>query len=270
MTADVTDFGALRIRSDALEAGKGLRWPLGTLKPGTYLLTESSGNLTADNVYIAIFDQAGNRRQLVDVKNLHDQRFALSEATDCTLAVYGKALSTGKPCDIVLMPMLTDVNDKALVWQPPATLDAKAIEGGVGLNVNLLRNPSFEDGLTGWTGGIIESDTKQWYKAHDGTHVMRLAQNSFCVSDPVDVTGMKQLELTIWTNHHDALRIMTVYAVFDGGTPVEIMQPVPDGQNWVRTVARFDIPAGTRQLRLRFTNNIDCRLDELSLTEVQP
>lgn len=136
--------------------------------------------------------------------------------------------------------------------------------------MNLLRNPSFEDGLTGWTGGIIESDTNQWYKAHDGTHVMRLAPNSLCVSDPVDVTGMKQLELTIWTNHHDARRIMTVYAVFDGGTPVEIMQPVLDGQNWVRTVARFDIPAGTRQLRLRFTNNIDCRLDELSLTEVQP
>lgn len=56
MTADVTDFGALRIRSDALEAGKGLKWPLGTLKPGTYLFTESSGNLTDDNVYIAIFD----------------------------------------------------------------------------------------------------------------------------------------------------------------------------------------------------------------------
>lgn len=130
MTADVTDFGALRITSDALEAGKGLRLPLGTLNPGTYLLTESSGNLTADNVYIAIFDQAGNRRQLVDAKNLHDQRFTLREATDCTLAVYGKALSTGKPCDIVLMPMLTDVNDKALVWQPPATLDAKAIGGG--------------------------------------------------------------------------------------------------------------------------------------------
>lgn len=85
--------------------------------------------------------------------------------------------------------------------------------------MNLLRNPSFET-TGGWTGGIIESDTKQWYKAHDGTHVMRIASNSLCVSDPVDVTGMKQLELTIWTNHHDALRIMTVYAVFDGGTPV--------------------------------------------------
>ena len=66
----------------------------------------------------------------MDVKNLHDQRFTLREATDCTLAVYGKALSTGKPCDIVLLPMLADVNDKALVWQPPATLDAKAIGGG--------------------------------------------------------------------------------------------------------------------------------------------
>lgn len=99
---------------------------------------------------------------------------------------------------------------------------------------------------------------------------MRIASSSLCVSDPVDVTGMEQLELTIWSNHYDANRIMTVYAVFDGGTPVEIMQPVPDGQNWVRTVARFDIPAGARQLRLRFKNNIDCRLDELSLTEVQP
>lgn len=130
MTADVTDFGALRIRSDALEAGKGLKWPLGTLKPGTYLLTESSGNLTDDNVYIAIFDQAGNRLQYVDAPNHANRTFTLREATDCTLGVYGKVDSTGKPCDIVLLPMLTDVNDKALVWQPPATLDAKAIGGG--------------------------------------------------------------------------------------------------------------------------------------------
>ena len=133
--------------------------------------------------------------------------------------------------------------------------------------MNLLRNPSFET-TGGWTGGEIELTKNQWYKPHDGLHVMIVKDK--CSSDPVDVTGMKQLELTIWTNHYEAWRTMTVYAVFDGGTPVEIMQPVPDGQNWVRTVARFDIPAGTRQLRLRFTNNIDCRLDELSLTEVQP
>lgn len=265
MTANVTDLGALRIRSDALEAGKGLKWPLGTLKPGTYLLTESSGNLTDDNVYIAIFDQAGNRRQLVDAKNLHDQRFALREATDCTLAVYGKAMSTGKPCDIVLMPMLTDVNPKALVWQPPATLDAKAI-GGV-LNVNLLRNPSFET-TGGWTGGEIELTKNQWYKPHDGLHVMIVKDK--CSSDPVDVTGMKQLELTIWTNHHEAWRTMTVYAVFDGGTPVEIMQPVPDGQDWVRTIARFDVPDGAHQLNLRFSTSSWVRLDDLTLTEAQP
>lgn len=130
MTANVTDLGALRIRSDALDAGKGLKWPLGTLKPGTYLLTESSGNLTDHNVYVAVFDQSGNRLQYVDAPNLANRTFTLSEATDCTLGVYGKADSTGKPCDIVLLPMLVDVNETVTAWQPPATLDAKAIGGG--------------------------------------------------------------------------------------------------------------------------------------------
>lgn len=130
MTANVTDLGALRIRSDALDAGKGLKWPLGTLKPGTYLLTESSGNLTNYNVYVAVFDQSGNLLQYVDAPNLANRTFTLREATDCTLGVCGKAESTGKPCDIVLLPMLVDVKETVTAWQPPATLDAKAIGGG--------------------------------------------------------------------------------------------------------------------------------------------
>ena len=131
MTANVTDLGALRIRSDALDAGKGLKWLLGTLKPGTYLLTESSGNLTDYNVYVAVFDQSGNRLQYVDAPNHVNRTFTLREATDCTFGVYGKVGSTGKPCDIVLLPMLVDVEETVTAWQPPATLDAKAIGGGI-------------------------------------------------------------------------------------------------------------------------------------------
>ena len=277
MTANVTDLGALRIRSDALDAGKGLKWPLGTLKPGTYLLTESSGNLTDHNVYVAVFDQSGNRLQYVDAPNLANRTFTLSEATDCTLGVYGKADSTGKPCDIVLLPMLVDVKETVTAWQPPATLDAKAIGGGP--TMNLLRNPSFEDGLTGWTSSVpsalttVDSEPASNIKsAKDGRLYLKNAANGIdkaARSSTFNVIPGATLKVSAWGVSPVPVRVFTLAISFDGADPIIVTNKVlATAYVWTEVAGTITVPVDATEAQLLLYGSEWSRWDLASVTEV--
>lgn len=278
MTANVTDLGALRIRSDALDAGKGLKWPLGTLKPGTYLLTESSGNLTDHNVYVAVFDQSGNRLQYVDAPNLANRTFTLSEATDCTLGVYGKVGSTGKPCDIVLLPMLVDVKETVTAWQPPATLDAKAIGGGVP-TMNLLRNPSFEDGLTGWTSSVpsalttVDSEPDSNIKsAKDGRLYLKNAANGIgkaARSSTFNVIPGATLKVSAWGVSPVTGRVCTLAISFDGADPIIVTNKVlATATVWTEVAGTITVPVDATEAQLLLYGSEWSRWDLASVTEV--
>ena len=278
MTANVTDLGALRIRSDALDAGKGLKWPLGTLKPGTYLLTESSGNLTDHNVYVAVFDQSGNRLQYVDAQNHANRTFTLREATDCTLGVYGKADSTGKPCDIVLLPMLVDVKETVTAWQPPATLDAKAIGGGVP-TMNLLRNPSFEDGLTGWTSSVpsalttVDSEPDSGIKsAKDGRLYLKNANNGITRavrSSTFNVIPGATLKVSAWGATPVTGRVYSLAISFDGADPIIVTNKVlATASVWTEIAGTITVPAAATEARLLLYGAEWSRWDLASVTEV--
>ena len=267
MTANVTDLGALRIRSDALDAGKGLKWPLGTLKPGTYLLTESSGNLTNYNVYVAVFGQSGNLLQYVDAQNLANRTFTLREATDCTLGVYGKAESTGKPCDIVLLPMLVDVKETVTAWQPPATLDAKAI-GGVP-TMNLLRNPSFEEGIAHWTmisgyASVIETDPHGAdIRPHSGTRMLYIGAKS----ETFEIQG-SVLHVSLWYTNGAADRHLNVQMMFDDGAPQDLINTWPSDSptTWTRYTATIKVPPNKTKARLIINTEFG-RIDDVEVTE---
>lgn len=268
MTANVTDLGALRIRSDALDAGKGLKWPLGTLKPGTYLLTESSGNLTDDNVYIAVFDQSGNRLQYVDFQNHANRTFTLREATDCTLGVYGKIHSAGKPCDIVLLPMLVDMKETVTAWQPPATLDAKAIGGGAP-EVNLLTNPGFEEGLAHWTkitsdANVFETDPNGAnIRPHSGTRMLYVGAKS----ETFEIQG-SVIHVSLWYTNAAVSRSLHVQMVFDDGTPQDLIQlwPADPPTIWKRYTATIKVPPNTTKARLIINTEFG-RIDDVEVTE---
>lgn len=269
MTANVTDLGALRIRSDAIDAGKGLKWPLGTLKPGTYLLTESSGNLTDDNVYIAVFDQSGNRLQYVDFQNHANRTFTLREATDCTLGVYGKIHSAGKPCDIVLLPMLVDMKETVTAWQPPATLDAKAIGGGVAPEVNLLTNPGFEEGLAHWTkitsdANVFETDPNGAnIRPHSGTRMLYVGAKS----ETFEIQG-SVIHVSLWYTNAVVSRSLHVQMVFDDGTPQDLIQlwPADPPTIWKRYTATIKVPPNTTKARLIINTEFG-RIDDVEVTE---
>lgn len=273
----MTDLGALRIRSDALDAGKGLKWPLGTLKPGTYLLTESSGNLTDHNVYVAVFDQSGNRLQYVDAQNHANRTFTLREATDCTLGVYGKADSTGKSCDIVLLPMLVDVKETVTAWQPPATLDAKAIVGGP--TMNLLRNPSFEDGLTGWTSSTpgalttVDSEPDNGIKsAKDGRLYLKNSNNGITRavrSSTFNVIPGATLKVSAWGTSPVTGRVYSLAISFDGADPIIVTNKVLATTGvWTEIAGTITVPAAATEAQLLLYGSEWSRWDLASVTEV--
>lgn len=278
MTANVTDLGALRIRSDALDAGKGLKWPLGTLKPGTYLLAESSGNLTDYNVYVAVFDQSGNRLQYVDAQNHVNRTFTLREATDCTFGVYGKVGSTGKPCDIVLLPMLVDAKETVTAWQPPATLDAKAIGGGVP-TMNLLRNPSFEDGLTGWTSSLpgalttVDSEPDSGIKsAKDGRLYLKNSASGITRavrSSTFNVTPGATLKVSAWGASPVTGREYCLAISFDGADPIIVTNKVlATAGVWTEIAGAITVPVDATEAQLLLYGSEWCRWDLASVTEV--
>lgn len=176
MTARVTDFGALRIQSAGLQAGEGIRWRL-SLPAGSYRLTDVSGNLR-DDLMVAITSD-GIIHALTGARPTIE--FTLHEDTECSFVIAARHQATGKQVDDVFLPMLSAVDSGAITWQPPETLTAQGTEY---MPQNLIINPSFEDGLTGWTSSVpsalttVDSEPGSSIKsAKDGRLYLKNATN---------------------------------------------------------------------------------------------
>lgn len=228
-------------------------------------------------MYVAVFDQSGNRLQYVDAPNLANRTFTLREATDCTLGVYGKADSTGKPCDIVLLPMLVDVKETVTAWQPPATLDAKAI-GGVP-TMNLLRNPSFEDGLTGWTSSTpgmlttVDSEPESGIKsAKDGRLYLKNTASGIdraARSSTFNVIPGATLKVSAWGVSPVPGRAQGLAISFDGADPIIVTDnALATASVWTEVAGTITVPVDATEAQLLLYGSVWSRWDLASVTEV--
>lgn len=268
MTARVTDFGALRIQSAGLQAGEGIGWRL-SLPAGSYRLTDVSGNLR-DDLMLAITSD-GIIHALTGERPTIE--FTLHEDTECSFVIAARNQATGKQADDVFLPMLSTVDGGAITWQPPETLNAQGYEY---MPQNLIINPSFEDGLTGWTCAgpgmsVATSEPDASIKsAKYGSQFLRLANNGInraACSTPFTVTPGTTLHVSAWAISPVANRMHSVALSFDT-TDTTINKSLTVPTVWTEIAGDITVPADASQATLMLWAESWSRWDAVSVTEV--
>lgn len=271
MTARVTDFGALRIQSAGLQAGEGIRWRL-SLPAGSYRLTDVSGNLR-DDLMVAITSD-GIIHALTGARPTIE--FTLHEDTECSFVIAARHQATGKQVDDVFLPMLSAVDSGAITWQPPETLTAQGTEY---MPQNLIINPSFEDGLTGWTSSVpsglttVDSEPDSGIKsAKDGRLYLKNATNGInraARSSTFNVIPGATLKVSAWVVSPVPGRAFTLAISFDGADPIIVANKVlATACVWTEVAGTITVPVDATEAQLLLYGSEWSRWDLVSVTEV--
>ncbi|RSX51329.1 hypothetical protein [Bifidobacterium samirii] len=134
MTCELAPDLGLHITSASLTAGKGVVWDMGILHPGWYHIRpigdESHEGDTYNLVYIAAINMENMSRWVYwDAGKGDNMYFRISRDMHFGLAVVGKILSTGKPLDAVLHPMIAEHQSWPTQWVPPIHING--VGGGI-------------------------------------------------------------------------------------------------------------------------------------------
>lgn len=145
--------------------------------------------------------------------------------------------------------------------------------------MNLLRNPSFEDGLTGWTSSVpsalttVDSEPASNIKsAKDGRLYLKNAANGIdkaARSSTFNVIPGATLKVSAWGVSPVPGRVFTLAISFDGADPIIVTNKVlATACVWTEVAGTITVPVDATEAQLLLYSSEWSRWDLASVTEV--
>ena len=150
--------------------------------------------------------------------------------------------------------------------------------GGVP-TMNLLRNPSFEDGLTGWTSSLpgalttVDSEPDSNIKsAKDGRLYLKNSTSGITRavrSSPFNVIPGATLKVSAWAVSPVPGRVKVIAISFDGADPIIVTNKVlATASVWTEVAGTITVPVDATEAQLLLYGSEWSRWDLVSVTEV--
>nr|WP_240944929.1 carbohydrate binding domain-containing protein [Bifidobacterium sp. DSM 109960] len=143
-----------------------------------------------------------------------------------------------------------------------------------GASDNLIVNPGFEAGLTGWrqigTGGAITSSTSLINAPHSGTAWYQSTENEGGVSQTVTVCPGSRYRLAFWhaVGQANSFRTATAKITAGDSTIATCETPNRPDTTWHEATIDFTAPPDRTSVTITITENSWLRLDDVSLVEI--
>ena len=145
--------------------------------------------------------------------------------------------------------------------------------------MNLLRNPSFEDGLTGWTSRVpselttVDSEPNITQEAaKDGRLYLKNTANGIdgaARSSTFNVIPGATLKVSAWGISPVTGRVYGLAISFDGADPIIVTNKVlATASVWTEVAGTITVPVDATEARLLLYGSGWCRWDLASVTEV--
>lgn len=145
--------------------------------------------------------------------------------------------------------------------------------------MNLLRNPSFEDGLTGWTSSApsalttVDSEPDSGIKsAKDGRLYLKNTANGIngaARSSTFNVIPGATLKVSAWGISPVPGRVQGLAISFDGADPIIVIDNVmATASVWTEVAGTITVPVDATEARLLLYGTYWSRWDLASVTEV--
>lgn len=144
--------------------------------------------------------------------------------------------------------------------------------------MNLLRNPSFEDGLTGWTSSApsalttVDSEPAAIKSAKDGRLYLKNTAsdiNGAARSSTFNVIPGATLKVSAWGVSPVPGRVYGLAISFDGADPIIVTNKVlATASVWTEVAGTITVPVDATEAQLLLYGSEWSRWDLASVTEV--